>query len=196
MMAGIASTAGTLYYQYFERNIGGNSVLYGPRALALASGELDASGNPRPLRYGSLEEALKYDPNAQMDVVGFTDGTPIYANPVVIVFRNANQLDYNDKQYIGNYKSNRLTGPGLFTFDMAMSKSVELMEGKRFEIRVDAQNILNHPTPSGGSPTLSYGGRRATTSNPSFAINGTAVFGNLPNKGGHRTFQARLALRF
>ena len=198
MMAGNASTSGTLYYQYCERNTGGNSVLYGPRALALVSGR-DASGNLLPLRYDSLEEARKYDPAAQMDVVGFNSGSPIYAPPPVIVFRNANQSDFdpaNPGAYLGNYSSGRLTGLGNFSFDMAMTKSIEFMEGKRLEVRVDAQNILNHPTPSGGSPTLSYGGRRATTSNPSFAVNSSAVFGNIPNKGGHRTFQGRLSLRF
>ena len=188
---------GALYNQYCERNVSGVPNLQGPRALALSSGERDANRNLLPLRYNSLEEARKYDPAAQMDVVGFNaNGSPVYDLPPVIVFRNANQTDHNGGQYIGNYAAGRVTGTGRITFDMALSKSIEFMEGKRFELRIDAQNILNHPTASGAAPGSSAGGRNMSISDPGFVVNSTAVFGNLPNKGGHRTFQARLALRF
>jgi hypothetical protein len=89
-----------------------------------------------------------------------------------------------------------VTGQGRFSFDLALSKQIEFMEGKRFEIRVDAQNILNHATPTGGTPAASYGGRFYTIDNPGFAINDAASFGTMRTKAGHRTFQARLALRF
>ena len=186
---GDANTPGTLYYQSCEqRTNNGAQVLTGPRALALSSGEIDASGNLLPVRYSSLEEARRYDPTAQMDVIGFNqepDGSwsPVYANPAVIIFRNANQLDFdpaNPGKYLGNYKQGRISGVGTFSFDLAMSKSIEFMEGKRFEVRVDAQNILNHPTVSGAG----------------FAINSTAVFGNFTSKSGSRTFQGKLRLSF
>jgi hypothetical protein len=137
-----------------------------------------------------------------MDVVGFNaDGSPIYDNPPVIIFRNANQLDFNPGNpgaYLGNYKSDRLTGPGRFTFDIAMSKSIEFMEGKRFEIRVDIQNVLNHASPIGNAAPqiVEQGGRYVSIDSPTMAISTTAPVGLLQNKGGHRTFQARLALRF
>ena len=202
-MYGDVNTANTLYNQYCERIYQtGGAWAYelrstAPRALAVASGQIDSAGNMLPLRYSSLGEALKYDPNAQMDLVGVNreTGEPIYENPPVIVFRNANQIDYNGGQYIGNYKAGRVTGPGFFTFDMAMQKSIEFMEGKRLEFRVDAKNILNHATPT-ASTSASYGGRFMSISAPSVAIGGTTVFGNLPLKAGHRTFQARLSLRF
>ena len=202
VMQGDANTPGTLYYQYCERNNGGASQLFGPRAMAMAHPtDRDGAGNRLPLRYSSLQEALQYDPYALEDVVGFnTDGSPIYAPPPVIIFRNANQLDFNPADpgaYLGNYKATRLTGPGRFTFDVAMSKSVEFMEGKRLEVRIDAQNILNHPNPSGSAPSSYYGGRQVAATDPAnLGIGGTTQFGTISNKGGHRTFQARLALRF
>ena len=203
-MYGDIGAANTLYNQYCERIYQSSPGVYAyelrgsaPRALALASGRLDSSGSMIPERYSSLEEALRYDPNAQMDIVGVdpATGAPIYENPPIVVFRNANQIDYDGGKYIGNYKSGRVTGPGFLTFDMAMSKSIEFMEGKRLEFRVDAKNILNHATPTQYT-SASYGGRFMSISAPSVAINGTGVFGSLPYKAGHRTFQARLSLRF
>jgi len=146
-------------------------------------------------RYSSLDEALKYDPHARMELD--QSGLPTLL-PSIVVFRNADQRDsIGGADARGNYKANRVTGLGRFSFDLAMSKSIEFMEGKRFELRVDAQNILNHPTPSGGAPTLSNGGRVASTSNPStLSISNSTGFGRLANKGGHRTFQAKLSLRF
>jgi len=167
-----------LYNQYCV-----NLITSAPRALALASGERDATGNLLPLLYDSDYTAA--------------DGVTYRAGDPIIVFRNANQLDYNGSQYIGNYKSGRATAPGYFSFDMAMSKSIEFMEGKRFEIRVDAKNILNHATPTAYTTSAAgAGGRTMSISSPSLAVNSTAVFGNLAGKAGHRTFQARLSLRF
>ena len=158
-----------------------------PRALAIASNQVDSSGVTLPQRYGSLEEALKYDPYAMMEMA--PDGT-YSLNPSIVIFRSANQWDGFNAS--GNYQPSRITGQGRFSFDLAMTKAIEFMEGKRFEIRVDAQNILNHATPTNGTGA-SYGGRFMSIANPNFAFNS---FGNISTKAGHRTFQARLALRF
>ncbi|MCL2877780.1 MAG: TonB-dependent receptor, partial [Acidobacteria bacterium] len=176
---------GGLYDQYCESM--GIMRFGAPRALALASGERAPNGDLLPVLYDRDYTAA--------------DGVTYRAGDPVIVFRNANQLDYNGSQYIGNYKNARVTGPGYFSFDMAMSKSIEFMEGKRFELRVDAKNILNHATPTdlmyGFLPISgSYGGRFMPITQPGLGINSTAVFGNLPTKAGHRTFQARLRLSF
>ena len=160
-----------------------------PRALALSSGATDSMGNVLPQRYSSLEEALRYDPYAQMEV----DTAGNLQMPSIIVFRNADQRE--GAGAAGNYSANRLTGVGRFSLDMAASKSVEFMEGKRLEIRVDVQNVLNHATPTNGTSSAN-GGRFMAVNNPSFAINSTAEFGRFNTKAGHRTFQARLALRF
>ena len=155
-----------------------------PRAMALA----DSDGNPQ--RYATLDEALKHDPLARMELD--SSGNPTLM-PSVIVFRSADQRDGLNAR--GNYSPNRLTGPGRFSFDMAMSKSVEFMEGKRFEIRIDAQNILNHAMPTNGT-SANFGGRFQSINNPNFAISSTAAFGRFTTKAGHRTFQARLRLSF
>ena len=155
-----------------------------PRALAVAGP--DGS----PLRYGTMDEALKMDPLARMELD--SSGNPTLM-PSVIVFRNADQRD--GLNAMGNYAANRLTGPGRLSFDMAMSKSVEFLEGKRFEVRIDAQNILNHAMPTNGT-SANFGGRFQSINNPGFGINNTSTFGRFTTKAGHRTFQARLRLSF
>ena len=96
----------------------------------------------------------------------------------------------------GNFKGNPLTGVGRFSLDMNMSKSIEFMEGKRISFRVDASNVLNHATPSGGGG--STGARINNVSGPSLAVNTTVStpFGLLASKTGHRVFQAQIRLSF
>jgi hypothetical protein len=164
-----------------------------PRAIALANDDGSVA------RYNSLNEALKYDPDAREEhyQVWNTQANKydtITLMPAVIVFRNADQR--NGANARGNYGANTITGQGRFSFDMAASKSIEFMEGKRFEVRVDAQNILNHATPTNGT-SASYGGRYQSINNPGgLSVSGTGEFGRLSTKGGHRTFQARLRLSF
>ena len=110
------------------------------------------------------------------------------SDPDHIVIRNARPGE------IGNYAPNSLTGPGRWSLDMAMSKSVEFMEGKRLELRVDAQNIFNHPTPSNSA--FSWNARFTQISNPDFSLNSTGTFGYLSTKGHHRTFQAKIRISF
>jgi len=64
---------------------------------------------------------------------------------------------------------------------MAMGKTVQLMDGKSIQFRVDASNILNHPSPTGPSTSLNQG------SNP---------LGYIGSKSGSRRFQAKLTIRF
>ncbi len=94
----------------------------------------------------------------------------------------------------GNFQPNSLSGPGRWSFDMAMGKSIEFMEGKKIDFRVDAQNIFNHPTPSN-----SYYVRNARFTilyNPNFSMNNSDPFGYISAKGGHRTFQAKIRISF
>jgi len=151
-----------------------------PYALALA--ERDAKGMLIPVKY-------------DRDYMG-DDGVNYKAGDNVIVFRNADQSDGRNAS--GNYKGGRMTSQGRFNFDMAASKSVEFMEGKRFEIRVDVQNILNHATPIGSdSPAaMESGGKYVSIDAPTLTVTSSGAIGLMSNKGGHRTFQARLALRF
>ena len=173
-----AGSTGAIDSTLYANNCANNNAS-APRALALASTQTDAQGNVLPQTYTA--------PYTAADGVTYQIGDPI------IVFRNADQrLGANAE---GNYKSNRITGMGRRTFDMAASKSVEFMEGKRLEIRVDANNILNHPSPTNGT-SYANGGRSMGINNPSFAINSTAAFGRFSTKASHRTFQARLRLSF
>lgn len=71
--------------------------------------------------------------------------------------------------------------PGRWTFDTAMSKTFQLTESQSLQVRLDAENILNHPEPS--SPTLD--------------INGTNPLGYISGKGNqHRQLKAQLRLSF
>lgn len=86
----------------------------------------------------------------------------------------------------GNFGRNRLTAVTRWSLDMALMKSVQIIEGKSFRIRVDASNILNHPLPSG---TLGASGTRIVfPTNPSTSIS-SGTFGAFPYKVGGRTFQ-------
>ena len=89
-----------------------------------------------------------------------------------------------------------LTGPGRWTLDMNMGKTVYFMEGKSVEIRLDAQNIMNSPMPSPSASLL--GARNYTPGNPSVAVNtaSTTWFGLVATKVGHRTFQGKIRFAF
>jgi len=119
-------------------------------------------------------------------IAGYDDnGNPL---PGDIVFQNA--VPGTE----GNFLPNSLAGPGRWSLDMAMGKSIEFMEGKRIDLRVDAQNIFNHPTPSNSS--TQWNARFTSIGNPNFGINSSTPVGYLGTKGGHRTFQAKIRISF
>jgi hypothetical protein len=68
---------------------------------------------------------------------------------------------------------------GTWRFDGNVSKTFQIDEAKSLQIRIDATNILNHPSP--GDPTLN--------------IN-NSVFGSIGAKSGNRVFQGMLRLTF
>jgi hypothetical protein len=96
----------------------------------------------------------------------------------------------------GNFGRQNLTGPGRWSIDANMGKTIEFMEGKKLEIRVDAQNIFNHATPSQSSSTI--GARGNMVSDPYITVNAQTgnMFGLLSTKTGHRTFQGKIRLSF
>ena len=74
--------------------------------------------------------------------------------------------------------------PGTFRFDANLGKSFRISETKTLQIRMDAQNVLNHPNPLPVAPAISIN-------------NASGDFGYLTNdKTGGRTFQAQLRLSF
>ena len=146
-------------------------------------------------RYIRVADPICSDRNFVSEALSGTCGQNLKAlalsgDPGTIVVRNARPDE------VGNMSPNSLTGPGRWNFDMAMSKSIEFMEGRRIEVRVDAENIFNHPMPSNSA--FSWNARFTQISNPDFALNAAAAdgFGQLSTKGGHRTFQAKIRIVF
>ncbi|PYS33454.1 MAG: hypothetical protein DMG14_31815, partial [Acidobacteria bacterium] len=81
----------------------------------------------------------------------------------------------------GNLGQKVLELPGMWSLDGAISKSFRIREGKRFQVRMDATNILNHPVPA----------------DPNLDINNADVpFGSINTKMGQRQFQLQLRLEF
>ena len=153
-----------------------------PQCTTIVGAPTTPGGVPTP---GSLSEACYGASGMRALYLRNPDGTA-----GELVMRNALPGE------VGNFAPNELTGPGRWSLDMAMSKAVDFMEGKRLELRVDAQNILNHPTPSNQSTRSNA--RFTSVSNPDFSLNSANPygFGVLGTKGGHRTFQAKIRISF
>jgi len=147
-----------------------------------------------------LRALVEVDNNKE--IAGYKNWTSAggYTNPVrgTIIFQNAKPGER------GNFRPNSLYAPGRWSLDANLGKSVEFMEGKRIEVRIEAQNVFNHATPTGrGSGMFDSGGssigsRGSTISNPTVTVNTTEPipFGQMYSKGGHRTFQGSIRLSF
>jgi hypothetical protein len=72
-----------------------------------------------------------------------------------------------------------IEGPGSWDFDANIQKSIRVAESKNLTLRLDAQNLFNHPTPG----------------NPNLNIN-SGTFGEISSKTGNRTLQAQLRFTF
>jgi len=70
-------------------------------------------------------------------------------------------------------------GPGSWDFDANLQKKIRLAEARSLTIRINASNILNHPTPG----------------NPNLDIN-SGTFGEITTKTGSRTLSGQLRLEF
>jgi hypothetical protein len=79
----------------------------------------------------------------------------------------------------GNLGNNTVIGLGSWRFDANLGKTFRITESKSLQLRVDAQNVLNHPQPG----------------NPSLSIE-AANFGSIASKTGGRVMQAQLRLSF
>jgi hypothetical protein len=90
-----------------------------------------------------------------------------------------------------------MEGAGLWLFDAAVSKSIKIAESKSLEFRLDAVNVLNHPTPDDpGLDSCVIGNTLGTNlslnnNNPFGQIGGKCV-GETPA----RRFQARVRFNF
>jgi hypothetical protein len=82
---------------------------------------------------------------------------------------------------LGNLGQNTIRGVGNWSLDGNIGKTFRITESKSLQIRVDATNVFNHPTP--GNPNTSLG-------------NANTDFGSITTKTGTRSFQGQLRFSF
>jgi hypothetical protein len=87
----------------------------------------------------------------------------------------------------GNLGQNIIENPGSWAFNTSMSKAFKVREGMNLRFRLDATDILNHPTPA--IPNLSINASTPTTGT-------SGPFGNIASKTGNRQIQGILRLEF
>ncbi|MBN2321974.1 MAG: TonB-dependent receptor [Acidobacteria bacterium] len=130
----------------------------------------------------SLETGLQAQ--CTLQAVADSDGNIILQNPLPMTQ--------------GNFGYSRIYGLGFWNLDMALSKTVRLTEGKSLQIRVDAANIFNHPTPGGAATQTTPGAVTYYATDPALNLAGGdgSFAGNLNGKAGNRAFQARIRFTF
>ena len=89
----------------------------------------------------------------------------------------------------GNLGATTLNTFAKWRLDGNLSKTFQVTETVSAQLRIDATNIFNHPTPGSGNTTDPVG---LTNNGSSFQDN----FGQLTTKSGSRTFQAKLRITF
>jgi hypothetical protein len=80
---------------------------------------------------------------------------------------------------LGTLGLNPISGPGIWSFDANILKTIKIAESKTLTLRVDAHNLFNHPTPS----------------DPNLNIN-SGTFGEINSKTGNRTLQGQIHFQF
>ena len=79
-------------------------------------------------------------------------------------------------------------GPGFFNLDLGLFKNFQITESRKFQVRFNGYNFLNHPLWSFNGTNLGLGFDAATGK-----VN-TPLFGTVTTKQGHRVVQ--LAIKF
>jgi len=95
----------------------------------------------------------------------------------------------------GTFGQRAIEGPGRWRFDASMGKSIKITETKTLQIRMDAQNVLNHPEPqfaSSNTMPLPTSLLQLDINNPNFGL----FTGVLAKTTAHRQFQGQLRLNF
>jgi len=80
---------------------------------------------------------------------------------------------------LGSLGLRPIYGPGSWDFDANLQKRIRIAETRSLTVRINASNILNHPTPG----------------NPNLNIN-SGTFGEITTKTGSRTLSGQLRLEF
>jgi len=93
----------------------------------------------------------------------------------------------------GNMGRNHIWGPGTWSLDGNLGKTFRISDSKSLQVRVDATNVLNHPTP-GNLVNNAF----TTTQNMGLAtVNGAGNdFGSFTTKSGTGAFQGQLRFNF
>jgi hypothetical protein len=125
----------------------------------------------------SLTALAKIVPSSTPGSTPLNDGS---GNSYLIVLQNPKPGTQ------GNLGQNVLRGLAPWRFDANLGKSFKITETKRFSVRFDAQNVLNHPQAS--APSLDI--------NSSFLRWGSIANGFAAAKTGGRVFQGQLRLDF
>lgn len=122
-----------------------------------------------------------FSPSFSTTIVGSVGGRPnivpgagLYpANRTVAQYFNPSAFSVPAPFTFGNAGYDLLWGPGQYSWDMGVSKTVPIVERLKLELRMDAFSVFNHPT---------FG-------NPATDITNTATVGRITSAGGNRTIQ-------
>jgi hypothetical protein len=92
--------------------------------------------------------------------------------------------------------ANTMEGQGRWSLDTSISKGFRFDETRKLQVRFDATNILNHPSPC--SPAFCNVGPGQTNRGTNLQLNGLTPFGlvGVKNALPHRQFQATMRLEF
>ena len=108
--------------------------------------------------------------------------------PGVLVFQNPYPAT------LGNAGGYTIEGPGLWILDAALSKRFQFGENRSVQVRFDAHNILNHPTPD--DPELPWCFGLGSNMNLNVSDNFGQIGGKCAEETSAREFQASLRIDF
>jgi hypothetical protein len=118
----------------------------------------------------------KQDPACQQvaaNLVAFCSNTAIFDSNDNLIVRNA------QPGQLGSLGLNPIYGPGRWEVDANIQKTFRTSETTRLSVRIDTNNVFNHPNP--GDPNLN--------------IN-SGTFGEIDSKTGNRSLAAQVRLEF
>jgi hypothetical protein len=142
-----------------------------------------ADGDDSGWFFGEDRYSVALDPQCTNNAIvapslqGQCDRNALYDSSGNLIFRTPLPGE------VGTFRDQLFT-PGRWTLDMALTKRVQINERMNVEVRMDATNIFNHPTPSSGG-----------NSNPTNSIQ-MGNFGEFTGKIGSRIFQMKARLEF
>lgn len=118
------------------------------------------SGNPFTVTYGgsnlSYSQAGEWRPNLV--------GNPHVHNPGISGWFNPAAFTAPAPGTFGDLGRNTIYGPGLSELNASLGKTFSFVEGVRLQLRIDANNVLNHP--SFGTPDTNFDDPVDLTSTP------------------------------